>query len=685
MKQLYILISLLLVSCIEKTKEKKEIIDAALQDPIQVTEQPPILKAENTGGNRVDFTEEDISGDYELIYGKTHIIGDENYESYKAAIIIEKLSETDFGFYAADKTKDIAPMGNYGVLRRMNNSFHELKICDGDDVEGYSAGNFTTGSYLFNEVVVYQKGAILGIVRYGGNFRKYMLYKKKKSNTDFYISLVKTMEDTRQEYQKYLRTYETAKNYNTSKLQVKHYLNGDEWLTKHLHNEDYANFEKTHFYQNSHQEGKFLKHDAAFENQFKNLVENATFDKEALEIEALENLSFKDVIHSIDTRPLPRIDETSFDDFIEAEDYKIVDAKALKIDKIYPGFSEEAVDVRAISSYTIEISKEFYTVVVTILNGEHEMESVLINYDLNGGIIDSKIISYDEIAEGQSRIESKITKNTITTNHIFWDVMKEIKQETFTINKDGTIEKIDSKNLSSTLTNYPMILDILEQLNLNPLDVKTDLIVSKTMPQTEDETIVLIPEIVGEDHEYNFELNSHIVLVNNTTGKITHKYFESTKTNHWVSDAVQLKELKIDTAPYVIADNVRAFGVRVYHYGSSQANPYSNEIISLFMKSGNTLKKVLNNYDVVNYGGEWDTNCVGEFIGSKATLTMSDEKTNEYFDIIVKNTITETKNYEDENGDCESIDGITTESAILKFESNEYKTLRNTKENKSEK
>ncbi len=674
MKQLYILILLSIFSCTEKTKEKKESFETAIQDTVQATEQFSVLNTENASGTSVEYTGEDISGTYILVYGKTHIVGGDGYESYKAAIVIERLSDSDFGFYAADKTKDISPIGAYGILRKMNNSFHELRICDGKDVEGYTDGNFTSGPYLFNKVSVYQKGDVLGIIQYGGNFRKYMLYKKKKNNTDFYTSLIKTMRDTKQEYQEYLKTYETAVKYNKNKLQINHYLNGDEWLTKHLHNEDYANFEKTHFYQNPHQEGKFAKNDAAFENQLKNLVEMGTFDKEALENEVSKDLSFKDVFNSLETKPLPLIESTTFDDFIEAEDYEIVDAKALKIDEIYPGFTEQTANFRAIRSYKIDISKEFYSVIVTILKGEHEMESVLINYSLNGQIIDSKIISYDEIAEGLSRIESRLTKNTLTINHIFWDVIKEIEKESFTIERDGTIDKIDSKKLSATLTNYPLILDVLEQLKLNVLEVKTGLIVTKAMPQNSDETLVLIPEIVGEDHEYNFELNSHIVLVNNTTGKITHKYFEGTPTNYWVSDALQLKELKIDITPYMITENVRAFGVRVYHYGSSRANPYSSEIISLFMKSGTTLKKLLNNYTVMEYGGEWEMDCLGEFLGSKATLTMANEKTNGYFDIIVENTITETKNYEDEKGDCRSKDEITTEKLILKFDGSEYKT-----------
>ena len=94
--------------------------------------------------------------------------------------------------------------------------------------------------------------------------------------------------------------------------------------------------------------------------------------------------------------------------FIEEEDYKNVDVMALQLQKLYPKFSKEDSGFKAISCYRLEIFEGFYSVVVTILKNEHEMESLLINYNLNGEIIDSKVVSYDEIAEGQSQIESKI-------------------------------------------------------------------------------------------------------------------------------------------------------------------------------------------------------------------------------------------------------------------------------------
>ena len=305
------------------------------------------------------------------------------------------------------------------------------------------------------------------------------------------------------------------------------------------------------------------------------------------------------------------------------------------------------------------------------------MESVLINYDLKGKIIDFKTISYDEIAEGMFKIESRIELDKLTINSIADMEEKSEDIEVFKIDYEGKISPItQTKNAVEGIN---LIEEVILQLNINRLKIKYDLIVSKVQPHNPNETIIVLPEIVDEG-ELFYELNSHILLVDNTTGRITHKYFESHKTNNWVSDAIELREIKIDTAPYIVDENTRAFGIRVYYYGMSKPNPYSNETISLFVKSDGYLKNILNNYDVMNYGGEWDTNCDGEFLNVKRTLLLSKEKTNGYFNILVKNMITNTRNYEDENGDCESKEKISTETEWLKFNGEIYLNKKTNKD-----
>lgn len=237
--------------------------------------------------------------------------------------------------------------------------------------------------------------------------------------------------------------------------------------------------------------------------------------------------------------------------------------------------------------------------------------------------------------------------------------------------------KSNEKTIVKTIKIEPNLIDVvLKNLNIKKENCKVDLIVLKKIPNSPEETIVVIPEIADEGEQY-LELNSHILIANTKTGEITHKFFESSKTNQWVSDAIQLREITIDTAPYNVTDNKRAFGVRVRYVGSSQANPYENETISLFVKSKNELINILKPYETLGYGGEWDTDCAGEFTNSKSTLIISREKTNGYFDILVKSKITESIDFEDKNGDCDSKESTTRERTILIFDGQEYKPDRN--------
>ena len=198
----------------------------------------------------------------------------------------------------------------------------------------------------------------------------------------------------------------------------------------------------------------------------------------------------------------------------------------------------------------------------------------------------------------------------------------------------------------------------------------------KHFGKSPSETILLIPEIEEEEEGCCFELNSYILIIDTRTGEIKHKYFESSKTNNWSSDAVALSDIIIDTIPYPISENDKAFGVQVNHIGMSKPNPYSSSSLSLFIKSGNTLKKVLKNYDVKDYGGEWDTNCYGEFINTEKTLSISNTKTNGYYDIFVKTITTEIKNYEDSNGVCKTKKVPSSVNTTLKFNGKAYKKAR---------
>ncbi len=376
---------------------------------------------------------------------------------------------------------------------------------------------------------------------------------------------------------------------------------------------------------------------------------------------------FKQAIEETKTRNLPLIVDTNFDSFIDEADYNAVDVKSLKLDDIiYHNFNKDVHKYKAIASYRINFSEDFYSIVVTVIKGDTKMESVLINYTLDGEFISSILVAYDELTENPTRIISKIIQHRLTRNHIFIEGGEErIEQSEHRVATYGKIEELSSEEV--------LVEEVIQQIGLENAKLNRVLVTTKVNPENTQETIMVIPEYgTLYDDETFFNLNTYLVIVNNLTGAITHKYFESSKTNGWVSDAIRLSGIIIDTAPYIVSENKRAFGVRVSYEGMSRANPYSNETISLFVKSGDALQKVLHNYDVMNYGGEWDTNCAGEFNEEKKVLIIAEETTNGFFDIIVKSTLIHSVNYVPEDGDCEIEKDVTRKKVYLKFDGKTY-------------
>ncbi len=236
---------------------------------------------------------------------------------------------------------------------------------------------------------------------------------------------------------------------------------------------------------------------------------------------------------------------------------------------------------------------------------------------------------------------------------------------TLKIEDNGTLKQLTIDDVFYEL--------VIKTLKINSKKLIPSLQAFKILPNSPNHAVVVIPEVVeGSEEEHYFSLNTHIAIVNIETKQITHQYFESSKTNGWVSDAIVLTDIIIDTAPYDVTDNIRAFGIKTHFVGSSRVNPYESENLSLFVKMEDKLQKVLANYEVLNNVGEWDGFCFGKFIKEEKILIISPQKTNEYYDFIVKNKITETNNFEDENGECDYKETITHQTSVLKFDGKMY-------------
>lgn len=137
-------------------------------------------------------------------------------------------------------------------------------------------------------------------------------------------------------------------------------------------------------------------------------------------------------------------------------------------------------------------------------------------------------------------------------------------------------------------------------------------------------------------------------------------------------DAVRLSNVSFDTARYDVAPGRRAFGLRISREGSSRANPYSETSLRLFDIGAQRLDMLLDGLIVDGSGGEWDTNCAGEFTERSVSLAMGEAQTQGLRDLVA------TESYESsrsavQHGDCveKTLDkGKTTHT--LKFDGRRY-------------
>jgi hypothetical protein len=108
-------------------------------------------------------------------------------------------------------------------------------------------------------------------------------------------------------------------------------------------------------------------------------------------------------------------------------------------------------------------------------------------------------------------------------------------------------------------------------------------------------------------------------------------------------DAVHIAEIRVDTARYTLGPDARAFGLRILRQGSSRANPYASETLSLYLPQGAKLAKVLDGLETTLERGEWDTNCTGDFETVRGTLSVMHSATNGSADLMLREARSESQ------------------------------------------
>jgi hypothetical protein len=92
-----------------------------------------------------------------------------------------------------------------------------------------------------------------------------------------------------------------------------------------------------------------------------------------------------------------------------------------------------------------------------------------------------------------------------------------------------------------------------------------------------------------------------------------------------VEDDQTIAALKVDTARYVFAPEVRGFGVRTLYRGTSRTQPYESERLALYVpqpRQGNQIAKVLDDLETALDSSVQDGGCGGTFRTLRASVSL---------------------------------------------------------------
>lgn len=180
--------------------------------------------------------------------------------------------------------------------------------------------------------------------------------------------------------------------------------------------------------------------------------------------------------------------------------------------------------------------------------------------------------------------------------------------------------------------------------------VDTDFAACKVWPANPAQTLAVLPMAQSGSTDDDKVYDVEVVVADSQSGKIVAHRFEKAAIT---SDAIMLRAIALDTAPWRLTPQTVAFGVRTNFEGSSRVNPFSQTSLSLYVIDGATLRKVVDNLATQKSGGEWDGNCAGSFSDTSRAVSVGPEGKSGYAKLVVSEKTITTTNTPTRN-DCAS-------------------------------
>ncbi len=143
-------------------------------------------------------------------------------------------------------------------------------------------------------------------------------------------------------------------------------------------------------------------------------------------------------------------------------------------------------------------------------------------------------------------------------------------------------------------------------------------------------------------------------------------------------DALRIREIRVDTARYLLAKDARAFGLRIAHRAVSRAQPLASETMSLYLPDGPKLTVVLDSLELTLERGEWDSSCSGNFEAVRGSLSVARSTSNGFADLLMRRTRSEIRSTA-QGSEC-----VTHEqpakftSTVLRYDGTQYRSTKET-------
>lgn len=203
----------------------------------------------------------------------------------------------------------------------------------------------------------------------------------------------------------------------------------------------------------------------------------------------------------------------------------------------------------------------------------------------------------------------------------------------------------------------------------NGADDDPHVLTCRVWPARPELTLVAVPLMTEQSDDSN-EGDIELLVVDSASFQVKQRLrLEGLMSD----DAVHVSRIAFDTAPYQIARDELAFGLRIGLEGSSGPNPFGETTLWLFSMDGHGLRTVLDNIVVDENHGEWDTVCAGEFQATTRTLAIAPSSHAAFADLLVTEKTTSTINKPEGNDECSSNDTTTTGKRRIRYEGSGYR------------